>query len=300
MIKRTLYFGNEAYLSTKDEQMVVNFPDKEKPPSRIPVEDIGVVILDHFRLTWSQALVTRLLNNNVALITCNERHLPHGLMLNLDGNHVQTERFRIQMAASMPLKKNLWQQTVKAKILNQAHLLERQGVEVENMRYWAGKVGSGDPENLEARAAAYYWKNLFDGIYDDFTRGRVEPDPNHLLNYGYAILRAIIARNLVGSGMMPTFGIHHRNKYNAYCLADDIMEPYRPFVDELVLSMVHDHPGSEELTPAVKKELLQIPVLDVVIEGKRSPLMVASQQTTASLYHCMAGNSRKIKYPSFE
>lgn len=300
MIKRTLYFGNEAYLNTKDKQLVVNFPDKEKQPVKIPVEDIGVVIFDHYRLTYTQSLISRLLYNNVAVIACNERHLPQGLMLNLEGNTIQTERFTDQINASVPLKKNLWQQTVKAKILNQAYLLQQQGIEVEKMKYWSGKVGSGDSDNYEGRAAAYYWKYLFQSNIEGFTRGRYDPEPNNLLNYGYAILRAIIARNLVGSGMLPTLGIHHRNKYNAYCLADDIMEPYRPFVDKVVLNLLKEKPDIYELTPEIKKELLQIPVTDVLIDGKRSPLMISSQQTTASLYQCFAGNTRKIKYPYFE
>lgn len=168
------------------------------------------------------------------------------------------------------------------------------------MLYWAGKVGSGDPENYEGRAAAYYWSQIFADFIPGFKRGRFEDAPNNLLNYGYAILRAVIARNLVGSGLLPTLGIHHRNKYNAYCLADDIMEPYRPFVDQLVRGLLKTHPDQEELNTELKQQLLQIPVIDVIIEGKKSPLMVASQQTTASLFHCFAGNVRKIKYPSFE
>lgn len=300
MIKRTLYFGHEAYLSTRDEQLVVRYPDKEKEPVKVPIEDIGVAILDHYRLTYTQGLITKLLHNNVALVTCNEKHLPQGLMLNLEGNHIQTERFTDQINASLPLKKNLWQQTVRAKIRNQAYLLELLGMKTDNMHLWADKVGSGDPDNFEGRAAAYYWKHLFQPDIDDFTRGRYEAEPNNLLNYGYAILRAVIARNLVGSGLLPTLGIHHRNKYNAYCLADDIMEPYRPFVDRLILDLLEQQPDIYNLSKALKQELLQIPVLDVVINDNKSPLMIAARQTTASLYQCFAGETRKIKYPRFE
>jgi CRISPR-associated protein Cas1 len=300
MIKRTLYFGNEFNLSTKDEQLVVKHPGKEAPAVTVPIEDIGVVIFDHYRLTYTHSLISKLLANNTALVTCNEGHLPQGLMLNLEGNHVQTQRFTAQIEASLPLKKNLWRQTVQAKIANQAWLLEILGIPIENMRYWVSKVGSGDPENYEGRAAAYYWSNLFAEFIPNFKRGRFEDAPNNLLNYGYAILRAVIARNLVGSGLLPTLGIHHRNKYNAYCLADDIMEPYRPFVDQLVRKLLEKNLGSQELSSENKKQLLQIPVIDVNIEDKKSPLMVASQQTTASVFHCFAGNVRKIKYPSFE
>jgi len=300
MIKRTLYFGNDAYLHTSNKQLVVSFADKQKDEVKIPIEDIGVVILDAFRLTISQNLITRLLDDNVALITCDDKHHPQGLMLNLSGNTLQQERFRSQIDASLPLKKNLWQQTVKAKIHNQASLLAMQGFAIENMKYWENSVNSGDPENYEARAAAYYWKNLFDDYQEGFVRGRFEAEPNNLLNYGYAILRAIVARNLVASGLLPTLGIHHHNRYNDYALADDIMEPYRPYVDHLVLNMIPKYDSIDELTPEIKKELLQIPVLDIYIDERSSPLMVGMQQTTASLAACFAGETRKIKYPCFD
>lgn len=300
MIKRTLFFGNNAYLHTKDEQLIVDFADKEKLSASVPIEDIGVVILDAFRLTISQNLITKLLHNNVALISCDEKHMPQGLMLNLDGNHIQSRRFRSQINASVPLKKNLWQQTIKAKIRNQAVLLESNGVDTENMKYWERSVGSGDPSNYEGRASAYYWKSLLVDHIKGFTRDRFGQEPNNLLNFGYAILRAVTARSLVASGLLPTFGIHHSNKYNAYCLADDIMEPYRPFVDRLVLKIMQNEEDIYDLTPDLKKQLLQIPVTDIVIEGKSSPLMIGMQRTTASLNACFEGDQRKINFPEFE
>jgi CRISPR-associated protein Cas1 len=300
MIKRTLYFGNNAYLHTKDEQLIVDFADKEKSQATVPIEDIGVVIMDAFQLTISQNLITKLLHNNVALISCDERHLPQGLMLNLDGNQVQSKRFKTQITASEPLKKNLWKYTVMAKIRNQARLLESLGFDVENMKYWERSVNSGDTSNYEGRAAAYYWKSVFEDYIADFTRGRYEAEPNNLLNYGYAILRAITARSLVASGLLPTLGIHHHNKYNAYCLADDIMEPYRPYVDQVVLGILGTNENVSELTPDLKRQLLQIPVVDVIIEGKSSPLMIGIQRTTASLNACFEGSERKIKYPEIE
>jgi CRISPR-associated protein Cas1 len=299
MIKRTIYLGNEAFLSTKDAQMLIRFPDKEKEPTKVPIEDIGVLVLDHYRITITQTLVSRLLDNNAALITCDARHMPQGLLLNLEGNTLQQERFADQINANVPLKKNLWQQTVKQKILNQAALLRQLKIPTENMEYWAASVGSGDPDNYEGRAAAYYWQRVFVEKVENFKRGRYEPEPNNLLNYGYAILRAITARSLVGSGLLPTLGIHHHNKYNAYALADDLMEPYRPFVDAVVLEILEKFDVEEELLPEHKKELLQIPVLDVLLSGQSSPLMIAMQQTTASLAECFAGDSRKIKYPVF-
>ena len=299
MIKRTLYFGNDAYLHTTNKQMIISFPDRQKEEVKISIEDIAVVILDAFRLTISQTLISKLLHNNVALITCDERHHPQGLMLNLEGNTLQQERFRYQINASQPLKKNLWQQTIKAKIKNQAALLDIHGFDTENMKYWETQVASGDPKNYEARAAAYYWKNLFNDYQEGFVRGRFEAEPNNLLNYGYAILRAVVARNLVASGLLPTLGIHHHNRYNAYALADDIMEPYRSFVDQIVLEIMAKYDSISELTPKLKKELLQIPVIDIFIDGQKSPLMVGLQQTTASLAASYEGGVRKIKYPEF-
>ena len=155
---------------------------------------------------------------------------------------------------------------------------------------------SGDPDNLEARAAAYYWRNLFTD-YPDFVRDREGTPPNNLLNYGYAILRAVIARALVGSGLLPTLGIHHHNRYNAYCLADDIMEPYRPYIDQLVIDIIRRNDDVAEITKELKMQLLGIPMLDVVVNGKRSPLMIAAQQPTASLAKCFAGEVRRISYP---
>jgi CRISPR-associated protein Cas1 len=225
--------------------------------------------------------------------------MPVGLMLPLAGNTTQTERFRDQINASVPLKKQLWQQTVQAKIQNQAYVLENKSkAVVKNMFVWANDVKSGDPDNYEARAAVYYWNNIFPNI-PGFTRGREGDPPNNLLNYGYAILRAVVARSLVASGLLPTLGIHHRNKYNAYCLADDIMEPYRPFVDNLVFEIMESGIDISELSQEIKAQLLNIPVLDVLINEQRSPLMIAVGQTTASLYKCFSGEIRKIKYPSF-
>jgi CRISPR-associated protein Cas1 len=240
-----------------------------------------------------------LLDNNCALITCDSQSMPQGLMLPLERNTTQSERFTAQIEASLPLKKQLWQQTVSAKIANQAHVLKMcRKEEVRNMLKWANDVKSGDSENLEGRAAAYYWKILFADI-EGFTRGREGVPPNNLLNYGYAILRAVVARSLVASGLLPTLGIHHHNRYNAYCLADDIMEPYQPFVDKLVAEIVDAGEKIEDLSKEIKVKLLNIPVLDVMINERRSPLMVAVGYTTASLAKCYLGELRKISYPEF-
>lgn len=303
MIKKTLFFGNPAYLSVKNSQLVVKRTDTETQQEvvrTVPIEDIGVVVLEDRQITITNVALDALLQNNCAVITCDEKHMPAGMLLPLEGNTIQSERFANQIDASLPLKKQLWQQTVQAKIRNQASVLKRlSGVEVGCMLAWANDVKSGDSDNLEGRAAAYYWKNIFPSL-PGFTRDREGEMPNNLLNYGYAIMRAVIARALVASGLLPTLGIHHHNRYNAYCLADDIMEPYRPYVDELVINIMRSDIDYGELTPELKKQLLGLPVTEVMIGGQRSPLMVAASQTTASLCKCYSGELRKMAYPTME
>ncbi|MDY0104890.1 MAG: type II CRISPR-associated endonuclease Cas1 [Lentimicrobium sp.] len=314
MIKRTLYFGNPAYLSLKNKQLIIRLPEVEKNESlpasfkreasgSVPIEDLGFVILDHQQLVLTHALMMSLMANHVTIISCNSSHMPDGLMLPQETHSIQTARTRAQLEASEPLKKNLWQQTVQAKIANQKLLLAAEGVPIENMSYWQKNVKSGDTENHEGRASAYYWANIF-GMIPDFKRSREGSPPNNLLNYGYAILRAVVARALVSAGLHLVLGIHHRNKYNSYCLADDLMEPYRPVVDKLVLAILkgmqhkdYFEPEDFELTTELKKQFLMIPAMDVYIESIKSPLMVAAQRTAASLIRCFEGSSRKLILP---
>lgn len=301
MIKRVLYFGNPASLSTKDCQVVIRIGKDENAMAThtVPIEDIGVMILDSPRITLTHALLNALLENNCAVISCDGQHLPSGLMLPLASNTLQSERYRFQLSASLPLKKQLWQQTVSVKIQNQMLLLKSKGVEVGNMRKWMESVKSGDADNLEARAAVYYWSKIFSGL-PGFIRDRDGDSPNALLNYGYAILRAIVARSLVAAGLLPTLGIFHRNRYNAYCLADDIMEPYRPYVDEVVDRLTDSGRINLPFDKETKSQLLSLPVRDVRINQVRSPLMVAVQTTANSLYKCFSGESRKIIYPEYD
>ncbi len=295
MIKRTLYFGNPAYISTRLQQLVIALPDTAEQKTAA-IEDIGVIILDHPQITISQAAMAQLLANNTALITCNTTHHPVGLLLNLDGNQLQSQKFKAQIEATQPLKKQLWQQTVIAKINNQASVLQKLNRPEKPLINYAETVKSGDSGNIEAKAAAYYWKNIFTHTAG-FTRDRFGMPPNNLLNYGYAILRALVARALVGSGLLPTLGIFHKNQYNAYCLADDIMEPYRPYVDLLVEKLSRDYNNPTDLSPGIKKEFLLLPASDVKIEGQKSPMIVAVQKTTASLAKCYEGTARKLIYP---
>lgn len=294
MIKRVLCFENPARLSLKLAQMVVELQDVTRT---LPIEDIGVVILDHKQITITHALIDALLANNVAIVTSNDKHLPVGLMLPLDGNTLQSERFRAQIDASEPLKKQMWQQTIVAKILGQAHVLGTRLIKHNNMLKWAKDVRSGDPENMEARAAAFYWRNMFEK--DAFIRDPQGLPPNNLLNYGYSIVRAMMARALVGAGLLPTLGIHHHSRYDAYCLADDIMEPYRPFVDMKVLEMWKKGNITNDISSEQKRELLGVTTMDVSISGHRSPMMLAIQTTAQSVQKCFSGEARKIIYPDW-
>lgn len=298
MIKRTLFFGNPAYLSTKNQQLVVNFPEDGKDEKTIPIEDLGYIVLENPQITITNGLLSKLIENKTAVITCNKQHFPCGFLQPLVGHTEQTERMRYQLNASTPLKKQLWQQTVISKIDNQAnHFLLREKNALRLKRY-AKEVKSGDLANQEALAAAFYFQNLFE--LDGFSRNQKGVPPNNLLNYGYAILRAVTARALVSSGLLPSVGIFHRNKYNAFCLADDIMEPYRPFVDMLVYDIVESGCNLEDLNTNIKSNLLMIPAMDVLIDGKQSPLMNAMSRTTSSLYECFEGSRRKILYPELK
>lgn len=297
MVKRTLFFENPAYLNLQLEQLVISYPQEFVKPITIPIEDIGIIVIESLHVTITSTLLNKLLQFGVGVFCCNEQHMPSGLMLPLEGHTQQTERIRTQLDASLPLKKNLWQQTVSAKIVNQARMLHARGQEVENLMRWSREVQSGDQKNHEARAAVQYWSRLFPWV--GFTRNPEGESPNHLLNYGYSILRGVTARAIVSSGMLPMLGIFHKNKYNAFGLADDVMEPYRPFVDALVLELVDSGEDFYQMKKEFKIHLMSIMRSDVLIDGQKSPLMVAMSRTTSSLYDCYAGKSRKILYPLY-
>lgn len=281
--------------------MIIAIPSPvEGEPDRIAersIVDIAMVIIDHPQILISSAVMSSLMEAGAAFLSCGRNHLPAGLMMHLENNTLQSERFRIQLDVSQPLRKQLWQQTVACKIANQAKALELlTGLRHDNMSAWVSQVKSGDSENLEGRAAAYYWKTLF-SEFPGLKRDREGEEPNSLLNYGYAVLRAIVARALVATGLHPSMGIFHKNRYNAYCLADDIMEPYRPYIDMKVFSMISSEriPSIED--KEVKREILAIATEDVIIDNRRRPLMVGVSETSASLFKCYNGELRKIKYP---
>ena len=259
-----------------------------------PVEDMGFVVLEHQQISISLPLLDELVKNNVAVVFCNNTYHPASMLLNLNGHHLQQELFSNQIEASVPLKKNLWKQTVEAKINNQAGLLKVLGKDFKKVAYFATNVKTGDAENREGSAARAYWPELFGA---SFIRERYGDPPNNMLNYAYAVLRAAVARALTGSGLLATLGIHHHNRYNAFCLADDIMEPYRPFVDSLVYELWYTLHEINELTTEIKMKLVGVLTADVKIGGQIRPLMVALSNTTASLSRCYTGETKKIVYP---
>lgn len=291
MIKRTLFFGNKTSLTTKLEQLIIKTETRD---TSVPIEDLGFVVIEHPEVYISIPTLTKLSNNNVAVIFCDSKHMPCSMLLNLNNHHIQQELFKNQINATEPLKKQLWQQTIKTKIKNQAKHLKKLNKPYSVLNYYESKVLSGDTSNMEGVAAAHYWKHLFDF---DFKRERYGNYPNLFLNYGYIILRASVARAISGSGLLSTLGIHHHNKYNAFCLADDIMEPFRPLVDAKVIEIINTF-NEEELTTPIKAELLKILTQTVYFEKIKSPLMVALTKTSNSLQQCYNGTSRKINYPS--
>lgn len=290
MLRKTILLENKASLSTKNLQLVIKTDVRE---SKIPIEDIGFLVIDNSEIFLSIPALNLLIDNNTAVIICNSSHLPNGMFLNLNSHHIQQEIFKNQIEATIPLKKQLWQQTIVEKIKNQGILLETITGNKNSFEFLASKVLSGDTTNMEGVAASQYWKSFFDM---NFKRERFGDYPNNFLNYGYAILRAATARALSGSGLLNTLGIHHKSKYNAFALADDIMEPFRPIVDEKVVEIMQKY-EEQELNTLIKSELLQILTRTVYFKDEKSPLMVALQKTASSLQHCYTGHRKKIKYP---
>jgi CRISPR-associated protein Cas1 len=290
MIKKSILIENKTSITAKNVQLMIKSEIRE---SAIPIEDIGFLVLDHPEIYISIPAMNLLIQNNTSVIICGSNHLPNGMFLNLNSHHIQQEIFRNQIDASVPLKKQLWQQTIVEKIVNQGVLLEKITGKKNAFEFLSSKVLSGDTTNMEGVAASQYWKAFFEM---DFKRERFGDYPNNFLNYGYAILRAATARALSGSGLLNTLGIHHKSKYNAFALADDIMEPFRPLVDEKVFEIMQNY-DEQELNTKIKAELLQVLTRTVYFKDEKSPLMVALQKTASSLQQCYTGDRKKLKYP---
>lgn len=294
MIKQTLFFTTPVLLSLKYNQIEIRYKDVEEVITR-PIEDVGVVIVESQLVQFTVPLLNALADNNVAVVFCNAQCMPNSMLMPLESNVVQQEVYRLQTEASLPTKKRIWKEIIEHKIRNQAVLLDLLGRDGNLLKPYYMNVLSGDSDNREGQAAKIYWQQMYGR---SFNRSRNGESPNSWLNYGYAILRAAVTRALLGSGLFPAFGLFHRNRYNAFPLADDVMEPYRPFVDYAVYQLFEDSPEAC-LDKEVKQQLVRVLFTDVKMKGQIRPLQVALSMTTASLVRALKDKKESIIYPSF-
>ncbi len=297
MITKTLYFGSDGFISAKNEQLVFKKFSDETLHS-VPIEEIGIIEIDSAGISISKSVLSKLSEYGAAAIVCDSTHHPCGIYLPLYSNTLHSKRIKVQAGMTLPQKKSAWKAVVKAKILNQYYALKQTGRDVKSILDLSGRVKSGDSDNREGAAASIYWKKIFGN--KKFKREREGKYPNNLLNYGYTILRTVIARAIVSSGLHPALGLFHKNQYNPFCLADDLMEPYRPFVDLMVHEIYKENGQADELTPELKARMLIIPQLDTVMSGKTRPLMVAAQKTSISFYQFIENSKGEIKCPELK
>lgn len=294
MIKQSLFFSTPVHLSLKDNQIVIAWKDKDDCVTR-PIEDIGTIIIENQMVKVTVPLLNKLVKNNVAVIFCDNDFMPTSMLMGLDTNSTQTESIKAQLNASEPLKKQAWKQIIESKIKNQAAVLTMNGKEGNALKPYHSNVKSGDSDNREGIAAKIYWGKLFTS---EFKREREGQPPNNLLNYGYSILRAAMSRALLGSGLLPNLGIFHRGRYNAFPLADDIMEPYRPYVDNIVFSL-HKN-GATSLDKNTKCGIIRLLSQDVTIGKMTRPLQIALTTTSASFVKYLSGETKRISLPVIE
>ncbi len=283
--------ASDCRVSLKDRQLVVENHESGEIRTT-PVEDLGVVLIENQKVSVSVPALNALVSNNCAVVYCDSKHMPSSMLLALDSNSVQGERFRQQAEVSAPLKKSLWKQIVQRKIKNQARLLSELGMDGDTLKPFYSNVKSGDSDNREGLASRLYWDML---LGDDFIRSRFGAAPNSLLNYGYTILRAGMARAIMGSGLLPAFGLFHKNRYNAFPLADDLMEPYRPYVDQIVYELCRE--DKTELNTETKQRLLRVMLIDTEVNGVTRPLEIALTMTSASLARCFSGEEKELSLP---
>ena len=293
MIKKIIEISRErTSLSIKYGQLIIKQDGKET--SSIPCEDIGVLLVDNPATNYTHCVFTELLKHNAAVVLCDDSHLPAGMLLPIEANTIQTERYAKQINVKEPLKKKLWQQIVRAKIRHQAKLIKDETQTYKALTALLSQVRSGDPSNIEARASKLFWRAYIQGL--EFRRDAEGKPPNNLLNYGYMVMRAAVARAICSAGLLPSVGLHHRNKYNAFCLADDLVEPFRGFVEAKVRAIVRAGDW-EELTQAIKAKLLETLYEEVEISDYKGPLMVGLHRTAASLVRCFCGEQKEIDLP---
>jgi len=302
MIKKIVEISRErTSLSIKYGQLLVKQDGQQA--NSIPCEDIGVLLVDNQATNYTHSVFTELLKYGAAVVLCDGSHLPTGMLLPIESNSIQTERYAQQITVKEPIKKKFWQQIVRAKIRHQAKLVKDDAETYKILTAMISKVRSGDPDNIEAQASRRFWQAYIQGIGStsltlaDFRRDAEGKPPNNLLNYGYMVVRAAVARAICSAGLLPSVGLHHRNRYNAFCLADDLVEPFRGFVEAKVKEIVQSGEDYEELTQAIKARLLEVLYEEVEIAGFKGPLMVGLHRTAASLMRCFAGEQKEIDLP---
>ena len=296
-LKRTIEVATPGTkLYTRDEQLIVARPQESL--TSVPIEELGVVVLDEARCSVTQSLLSKLAESCVCVVVCGRKHLPTGLLLPISGHSLQVQVQRIQLDATLPRKKRLWQKIIQAKIRAQGALLQHLSGSDWGLNKMANRVLSGDTTNIEAQAAQRYWRRLFD---ETFRRDRDQDGGNALLNYGYAIIRAAVARTIVATGMLPSIGLHHHNRSNAFCLADDLVEPYRPFVDARVREIVFQSGTQPNLISlddrTIRAELLGVLSESVKIDGSSTPLGLSIAITTSSLRKCLESAESLLLLP---
>lgn len=294
MLKQTLFFSKPCKLSLRLKQLVIEREDLPQPVTR-PIEDLSVVIIENQQVIVTIPLLNELANNNVAVIFCDNHFMPSIQLMPLEANATQQEAYKYQLDVSLPVVKRTWKDIIEAKIRNQALLLDSHLKDASQLKPLYSNVKSGDTDNNEGIAARLYWKELF-GAH--FKRDRYGESPNDLLNYGYTILRAATARALVGSGLNLSFGLFHRNRYNPFPLADDIMEPYRPFIDDIVFRLKQAD-NDVTLTTETKQDLINIIYRDVKMGENKHPLQVALTLTSASLLRVLKGEDKHLALPTY-
>lgn len=300
MNERIICCEKPSYINLKDKQLQIKVKGNSGEVPKIPIEDIGLLVIDNGQIVITSAVMQELQDNKVAVLLCNNKHMPSGLMLPIDGNSVQQERITLQLNAKKTTINNLWKQIIFQKIENQAKVLDMLSINSIKLKVLSENIKSGDKTNREALAAVYYWKNIFKKHIDKFQRDADGIAPNHFLNYGYSIVRSIMAKSIVSAGLSPTIGIFHKNKFNAFGLADDLMEPFRPFVDKIVYDMIEKNGLSELLNKEHKKTLLEIPLLEVISKEEITSLTLATQNTVNSFVRLLRNNEEELEVPNFK
>ncbi len=292
MIKRIVEVSNPSYLHLKNKQLLIE--QNHQVIAQVPIEDIGALILEHSAINITQPLIIECQKHNASIIFCDEKHLPYSTILPLaEGNKLHQKILKQQINITEPVRKNLWKQVIQHKITNQANTLKRFDKPFMYLQKLSNEVKSGDTTNRESLAAQYYWRALFG---KDFVRDQNADGVNAILNYGYAIIRAMIARGIVASGLHPAIGLFHHNQYNGLCLADDLMEPLRPWVDNVAYQL-HQENANISITQEVKTPFLNLISENVKFKNKQMPLMVSINYLMADLKRNFAKESKTIVYP---